>query len=103
MLSNTEIQVRISNVAKGLSKKELNQLCTKHFTKEIFDLNKPLFIRAPKNTNLQKKRELVKSSDNVNRWTWKYEFEKEDELYTISTQWLEKHDRLVLEWLNKYE
>lgn len=102
LFSNQEIQQRISKVAKSLTDQELEQLCGKRKSKEEFDINFPLFIRVPKNTS-SSIHDAVKDEQGVNRWTWKYQFEKDGFLYAITTQWYEKNDKHVKQWLSKYE
>lgn len=36
-----------------------------------------------------------------NRWTWKFEIEKDQYTYALSTQWCQRHDDYVRKWLRK--
>lgn len=47
--TNIEIQERISTAAKTLSDADLDKLCKNDFSKLIFDINFPLFLRVPDN------------------------------------------------------
>ena len=101
LFTNQEIQYEISSLAKTLPTHELEELCKPQPSKDLFNLNFPLFIRVSKNTTPASKREAVKDSKGINRWTWRYEFEKENYIYAITTQWYEKNDMLVKQWLHK--
>ncbi len=103
LFSNKEIQERISRAAQSLTVHELEKFCDNRVSKEILNINFPLFIRVPKNITPSSKREAVKDSQGMNRWTWKFQFEKEGYLYAITTQWYEKNDKCVKQWLNKHE
>lgn len=103
LFSNQEIQQRISQIARSLTTEELDKLCSPYESKDIFGINFPLFIKTPKNITGASKRSLVKDEAGINRWTWKYEFEKNDFLYAITTQWYEKNDSNVKQWLHKHE
>jgi 5-methylcytosine-specific restriction endonuclease McrA len=102
LFSNREIQSRISASAKHLPSNELDKLCDP-ISKEIFNISYELFLKVPKNMNEDSKRKAVKDSKGINRWTWKFEFEKGGFIYAITTQWFEKSDILVKNWLNKME
>ena len=101
IFTNKEIQSQISKVAKNLPARELEVLCKLEPSKDIFKLNFPLFIRVSKNITPVLKLEAVKDSSGINRWTWRYEFEKENYIYAITTQWYEKNDLPVKQWLHK--
>lgn len=101
LFSNQEIQYEISSLAKRFPAHELEELCKLQPSKELFNLSFPLFIRVSKNITPASKREAVKDSNGINRWTWRYEFEKENYIYAITTQWYEKSDLLVKQWLHK--
>jgi hypothetical protein len=102
IFTNREIQEKISNVSRRLSEAELVQLCNKRRSKEIFDINFPLFIKVPKNSSDATKRAAVIDDTGMNRWTWKFEFEKGEYLYAITTQWYERSDIKVKAWLSKH-
>lgn len=99
LFSNQEIQRQISQVAKTIADSRLKQLCDKRLSKELFDINFPLFVSVPKNSSSKFKDSAVKDQKGNNRWTWKYEFENNGFLYAITTQWYSKHDNKVKEWL----
>ena len=103
LYSNQEIQRRISSAAKRLTSNELEKLCDLQHSKEIFNIDFPLFVQVSKSITEESKRNAVKDSKGVNRWTWKYEFEKAGFLFAISTQWYEKNDIYVKQWLSKNE
>lgn len=98
MFSNSEIQKKVSAVAARLKTSALEQLCEKKESKRLFGLSFPLFVRVPAHTSKEEKKIAVKDN-GVNRWTWKYEFEKDGYIYAICTQWFASHDELVLRWL----
>jgi hypothetical protein len=99
LFSNKEIQKEISWVAMTISEEELEQLCNKKVSKEIFNLGVPLFIKCPKNISEKLKRDAVKDAKGRNRWTWDFEFERNNFLYAITTQWFQYNDIKVNEWL----
>jgi hypothetical protein len=99
LFSNKEIQEKISQAARKIPEDELNQLCNEQVSKEIFDIDFPLFIKCPKNMSKTAKRNVVKDELGRNRWTWKFEFERNGFLYAITTQWFQRHDIKVQEWL----
>lgn len=101
IFSNQEIQYEISKVAKKLSAHELEKLCEANTSKQLFNLSFPLFIKVSRNITPASKREAVQDSKGINRWTWRYEFEKEGHVYAITTQWYEKSDIFVKQWLEK--
>lgn len=98
LFSNREIQQRIYDRLKNLPESELLKYCDKNYSKEIFDIDFPLLIKASKHLTKVEKRDLVKNQ-NVNRWTWKYEIEKNKFNYALSTQWYARHDEFVQNWL----
>lgn len=101
VMTNKEIQQKIAAIAKTLPTSELDALCTKDHSKRIFDISFPLLVRVPSATGELEKREIVKVSD-VNRWTWKYEFERDGYSYAVCTQWYRRNDILVHQWLLKH-
>ncbi|MFV1977452.1 MAG: hypothetical protein ACC651_17050 [Candidatus Scalindua sp.] len=104
LFTNREIQQKVSNIARQLSTTELDKLCEVTESNEIFGLGRfPLLLKVPNNTNEQKKRDIVKTKDGVNRWTWKFGFEKNGYLYAVCTQWYPKNDKLVQKWIDLYE
>jgi len=100
IFSNQEIQYRVSTAAQKLSTHELEKLCDPNVGKQLFKLSYPLFIRVSTNITPALKREEVKDTKGINRWTWRYEFEKEGFFYAITTQWYEKSDAYVQKWLH---
>ncbi|HAS6112016.1 hypothetical protein HYO47_22830 [Vibrio parahaemolyticus] len=103
LFTNREIQERISRIAVGLTPSKLAELCNSDHSKEVFGINFPLLVRIPAGASHQQKRDLVKSSDGVNRWTWKFGFVSEGYEYAICTQWYDYNDRKVKYWLSRYE
>jgi len=103
IFSNQEIQLRVSRAAQKLPSIELEKFCSPQHSKELFDINFPLFVRISKNTSADAKSKGIKDSKGVNRWTWKYEFEQDGFLYAITTQWYDRNDIHVKEWLRKNE
>ena len=101
--NNTQIQQKITAVARNLSNFELENLCKKQYSKELFNIDFPLFVRVPTITSSKSKTEAVKDESGRNRWTWKYEFIKDKFIYAVSTQWYPRHDKHVKNWLNKHE
>ncbi len=99
LFSNKEIEEKVSRVAKTISEDELEQLCSKEASKKLFNLDVSLFIKCSKNISEKLKRDAVKDEQGVNRWTWKFEFERNGFLYAITTQWYPRHDIRVNEWL----
>ena len=102
LFSNKEIQQRISSIAETLPENELELLCNGHSSKDIFGISFPLFIKVSATANQAIKKQAVKSSDGVNRWTWKFEFIRNGFSYAICTQWYPKNDRFVQQWLNSH-
>ena len=101
LYTNKEIQQKISAVARHLPLSALESLCHKPESKEVFDINFPLFVKLPATANQASKRAAVKTDDEVSRWTWKYEFERDGYVYAICTQWYPKSDALVRDWLKQ--
>ncbi len=100
LFSNREIQKKIYDVLKEKSETELQKYCDKDYSKQILNLDFALLLKAPKHLSRIEKSDFVKRND-VNRWTWKYAIPKENATYLICTQWYERHDEYVKEWLNK--
>jgi len=44
----------------------------------------------------------VKDEGGYNRWTWKYQFNKNGFAYAISTQWYDRNDEYVQKWLRRF-
>ena len=103
LFSNKEIEDKISQVARTISEDELEQLCDKRASKELFNIDVPLFIKCSKNLSEASKRNAVKDEQGISRWTWKFEFERNNFLYAITTQWYPRHDIKVKEWLHKHK
>jgi hypothetical protein len=103
LFSNKEIQKEISQVAMTISEEDLDDLCNKEVSKDIFNIGFPLFIKCPKNISEKLKRDAVKDEKGISRWTWKFEFERNDFLYAITTQWLQRNDIKVKDWLHKHK
>jgi len=102
LFTNREIQQRIAEVARTLPESELAQLCDKVKSKRILDINFPIFVQVPVNSAPKTKRDAVKDK-GMNRWTWKFEFERGGYQYAICTQWFEWNDSKVQAWLDKHE
>jgi predicted CopG family antitoxin len=102
IFSNKEIQERISTIAETLSENELELLCDEQFSKDTFGISFPLFIKVNAIENQATKKDMVKTNDGVNRWTWKFEFIKSGFSYGICTQWYPKNDLAVKEWLDSH-
>lgn len=96
--TNREIQQRISSVAKYLPIDELEQLCDKQVSKELFKLTYPLFKRLPSKVDQSTKQSAVYKSGCC-RWTWKFSFERDEYTYAVCTQWFAHNDKYVAEWL----
>lgn len=103
IFTNKEIQERISRIAQSLDDNELEALCNKDTCKDIFGVNFPVFIKISINNTLASIREAVKDSQGMNRWTWKYKFERNNYLYAITTQWYDRNDIHVKHWFSKHE
>ncbi len=103
IFTNKEIQQRLSSIAESLPESELEMLCNEKTSKEVFGISFPLFVKVIATANQTTKKEAVKASDGVNRWTWKFEFSKNGFSYAICTQWYPKNDRFVQQWLNSHK
>jgi len=103
IFSNKEIQQHVSKIAQSLPEQELEMLCNENASKEIFGISFPLFVKVVSTANQATKKEAVKSSDGVNRWTWKFEFSRNGFSYAICTQWYPKNDYFVQQWLNSHK
>ena len=101
LYTNKEIQQKISKAAQHLPPGELESLCHKAKSKKVFGISFPLFIKLPATANQMSKRAAVKTEDEVSRWTWKYEFERDGYIYAVCTQWYPKNDALVQDWLEQ--
>ena len=99
IFNNREIQKRLSEIAETLPENELELLCKEQFSKDTFGISFPLFVKVPASANQQIKKQAVKSTDGVNRWTWKFEFIRNGFAFAICTQWYPKNDPLVQKWL----
>ena len=103
LFNNQYIQRRIIQAARDVSDDELADLCDKGTSKDLFNINFPLFIRVPTNSTPKVKRDAVKDHNDMNRWTWKHSFERDGYEYAICTQWFEWNDQHVKAWLDKRE
>jgi len=103
LFCNKEIEEKISQVARRISEDELEQLCDKKTSKELFNIDYALFIKCSNNISGSSKRDAVKDEQGISRWTWKFEFERNNFLYAITTQWYQRHDIKVKEWLFKHK
>lgn len=101
LFSNTEIQKAIIKRAQNLSDDELNRLCDKDYSKDTFDNNHPIFVRVPQNASKEERQLAIKDHNNINRWTVKYEFNKNNYSYFITTQWYPRNDEYVKDWLQR--
>jgi hypothetical protein len=98
LFSNREIQQQISDAARNLSSVELEKLCQEKESKAILGLGFPLFVKVPANSDQATKQAAIKWN-KINRWTWRFKFEKEGYAYAICTQWYQRQDALVQKWL----
>lgn len=103
LYTNSEIQEKISTVAKGLIDSDLDKLCKKDHSKSLFDISLPLFLRVPAHFTPTEKSEALKDGKGVIRYTWEFEFERNEFVYAISTQWYARNDEYVQRWLSKFE
>ena len=103
LYTTSEIQEKISTVAKGLSDTDLDKLCKKDHSKAMFDISTPLFLRVPAHFTPTEKSDALKDAKGVNRWTWEFEFERNGFDYAISTQWYARNDEFVQRWLTQFE
>jgi hypothetical protein len=103
-ISNTEIQRRVSAVAKTLSQSELEELCRLETSKSIFGVNFPVFVRlSPHEAEDARRGAALKDHLGINRWTLKYSFGRGDFVFAVTTQWYARHDAKVLRWLLAHE
>ena len=86
----------------NFSKEEVDLFCDKEYSKQVFGTNLPLLVRVPR-TAASEDRHMAVKDKNVNRWTWKYSFVKENYEYAISTQWGPRNHDAVRRWLNIHE
>jgi len=103
IFTNSEIEKRISYVAQSLSNEELESLCNKEICKNMFGVNFPVFIKISKNSTRTSIQHAVKDNQGINRWTWKHQFERDNYLYAVTTQWYDRNDALVKRWLDRHE
>ena len=103
LYSTEEIQEKISNVAKELPTADLDKLCKKDYSKSTFDISLPLLLRVPAHFTPTEKSEAVKDAKGIVRYTWDYEFDRDDFLYAVSTQWYARNDEYVQRWLHQFE
>lgn len=101
LYTNTEIQIKISEKAQTLSDDELNKLCDKDYSKYTFKNTYPIFVRVPQNASTEERELAIKDHNNRNRWTVKYEFNKNNYSYFITTIWYPKNDEYVKDWLQR--
>ncbi|MDA9783076.1 hypothetical protein N9B55_01550 [Vicingaceae bacterium] len=99
LYTNREIQIEITKKAQTLPDVELNKLCDKDFSKETFDNNYPIFVKVPQNASIKERQMAIKDHNNKNRWTFKYEFNRSNYSYFITTQWYPRNDIFVKNWL----
>lgn len=99
--TNREIQEKIAVASRNLSDAEIDKFCTKQYSKLIFDINFPLFLKVPDHFTHDRKSDAVKDEQGVNRWTWKYEFKRNGFSYAMSTQWYSRNDEYVQRLLRK--
>lgn len=98
---NKEIQEKISAILPKLPTSELEKFCKKEYSKSVFDINFPLLLKVPAQYNIIDKRDAVKDHSGLNRWTWKFEFQRDGFIYAITTQWYPWNDIYVEQWLRK--
>jgi len=101
LYTNTEIQIKISEKAQALSEDELNKLCDRDYSKAIFNNTNPIFVKVPQNASKEERQSAIKDHKNKNRWTVKYEFNKNNYSYFITTQWYPRNDVYVKNWLQR--
>lgn len=99
MYSNSQIQKLISSILHNYSEDGIINYLNKTYCKEVFNINYPLLIKAPKSSNLEFKRNIVKDKGK-NRWSWKYSFQIGDFNYAICTQWYDRNDDYFTKWYN---
>ena len=101
LYSNKEIQQKIARILPKLPTTELDKFCDKDYSKSVFDLNFPLVLKVPAHLSHIDKRDAVKDHSGLNRWTWKFEFQRDGFIYAITTQWYPWNDIYVEQWLRK--
>ena len=101
LYSNRFIQEELANIVKNFSEEDLEKYCRADYSKTIFDINFPLLIKVPSNYKFEDKQSAVKDHTGMNRWTWKFEFQKAGYSYAITTQWYDRNDEYVQRWLRK--
>ena len=99
LYSNTEIQIKITDKAKTLSDVELNKLCDRDYSKDTFNNIYSIFVKVPQNASIEERQMAIKDHNNKNRWTVKYEFNRNNYSYFITTQWYPRNDTFVKDWL----
>lgn len=99
--TNRDIQEKIALAARELSDVDLEKLCRRDYSKTVFDINFPLFIKVPDHFTHAQKLDAVKDEGGMNRWTWKFEFQRNGFSYAITTQWYGRNDEYVRRWLHK--
>lgn len=102
LYTNTEIQEKITEVAKDLEMDELKKLCEKEYSKKTFNRKNrfPVFTRISENSSIEERRLARKDDKGYNRWTDKYQFKRNGYIYYVSTQWYDYNDEYVKRWLN---
>lgn len=95
--SNSQIQKLISATLSSYNEDTIIRYLDKTFCKEVFNINYPLLVKAPKSSNLEFKRNIVKDK-GINRWSWKHSFLIGDYAYAICTQWYEWNDDYFTKW-----
>jgi hypothetical protein len=101
--SNKDIQEQVALAASKLPDAELSKLCNKDYSKSVFDINFPLFVKIPDYFTDEQRFNAVKDEGDINRWTWKFEFKRNGYSYAITTQWFARNDKYVQRWLSKYQ
>jgi hypothetical protein len=101
LYTNIEIQEKLALQIQKLEIEEIEIFCDKAYSKSIFDLNFSLLLKVPQHFTLAEKRAAVKDHTGLNRWTWKFEFQKSKFAYAITTQWYPWNDVYVEQWLRK--
>lgn len=101
LYNNTEIQETIANIVCDFSQTDLDKYCRQDYCKIVFDINYALLLKVPEQFTEDQKADAVKDEGGYNRWTWKYQFNKNGFAYAISTQWYERNDEYVQKWLRR--
>jgi hypothetical protein len=99
LFSNTEIQIEITKRAQTLSDIELNKLCDRDYSKNTFNNTYAIFVKVPQNASKEERQLAIKDHNNTNRWTVRYEFNRNNYSYFITTQWYPRNDAYVEDWL----